>query len=49
MPTLRQLVRFRNRMVRLYWDADDAILYRILQGNLNDFEVFIGHVLDFTQ
>jgi uncharacterized protein YutE (UPF0331/DUF86 family) len=49
MPTLRQMVSFRNRVVHLYWDVDDATVYRILQESLNDFETFIGYVLDFTQ
>ncbi len=43
------MVRFHNRVVHLYWDVDDATVYRILQENLNDFETFIGYVLDFTQ
>jgi len=49
LPTLRQMVSFRNRVVYLYWDIDDATVYRILQENLNDFETYIGYVLDFTQ
>ena len=49
LPTLRQMVRFRNRVVHLYWDVDDAAVYRILQANLKDFETYIGYVLDFTQ
>ena len=47
MPTLRQMVSFRNRVVHLYWDVDDATAYRILQENLGDFETFVGHILDF--
>lgn len=49
MPTLRQMVSFRNRLVHLYWDVDDATVYHILQENLGDFETYIGHILDFTQ
>jgi uncharacterized protein YutE (UPF0331/DUF86 family) len=49
MPTLRQMVSFRNRVVHLYWDVDDTTVYRILQESLNDFETFTGYVLDFTQ
>jgi len=49
LPTLRQMVSFRNRLVHLYWDVDDATVYRILQENLSDFETYVGHVLDFTQ
>lgn len=49
MPTLRQMVSFRNRVVHLYWDVEDATVYRILQESLGDFETYVGHVLDFTQ
>jgi uncharacterized protein YutE (UPF0331/DUF86 family) len=49
LPTLRQMVSFRNRLVHLYWDVDDATVYRILQENLSDFETYVGYVLDFTQ
>jgi len=49
LPTLRQMVSFRNRVVHLYWNVDDATVYRILQENLNHFETYIGYVLDFTQ
>ena len=49
MPTLRKMVSFRNRVVHLYWEVDDATVYRILQENLDDFETYIGYVLDFAQ
>jgi uncharacterized protein YutE (UPF0331/DUF86 family) len=49
LPTLRQMVRFRNRLVHLYWEADDEIVYDILQTNLDDFEIFTQHVLAFME
>ena len=49
MPTLRQMVRFRNRVVHLYWDVDDATVYSILQQNLSDFDTYIDYILDYTQ
>ena len=49
MPTLRQMVSFRNRVVHLYWKVDDAVVYRILQENLDDFETYIRYVLDYVQ
>lgn len=49
MPTLRQMISFRNRVVHLYWDVDDATVYRILQENLSDFETYTGYILDFSQ
>jgi uncharacterized protein YutE (UPF0331/DUF86 family) len=48
LPTLRQMVSFRNRVVHLYWDVDDVTVYRILQENLNDFETYIGYILNST-
>jgi uncharacterized protein YutE (UPF0331/DUF86 family) len=49
MPTLRKMVSFRNRVVHLYWEVDDATVQGILQGYLGDFETYIGYILDFTQ
>ncbi len=49
MPTLRQMVSFRNRVVHLYWDVDDEVVYRILHENLGDFDTYIGYILDFVQ
>jgi len=47
MPTLRQMVSFRNRVVHLYWEVDEAVVYEILQNNLGDFNTFVNHILDF--
>jgi uncharacterized protein YutE (UPF0331/DUF86 family) len=49
MPTLRQMVSFRNRVVHLYWDVDDATVYRILRENLGDFETYVGYILSFVE
>jgi uncharacterized protein YutE (UPF0331/DUF86 family) len=49
MPTLRQMVSFRNRVVHLYWEVDDGIVYEILQNNLGDFTTFVNHILDFMR
>ena len=39
--SLIQMVRFRNRLVHIYWDIDDAELYRIIQTNLQDIRQFL--------
>ena len=39
--SLIQMVRFRNRLVHIYWDVDDAELYRIIQTNLQDIRRFL--------
>jgi len=45
LPTLREMVRFRNRLVHLYWEVDDEVIYSILQTNLDDFRTFAQYVL----
>jgi len=39
--SLIQMVRFRNRLVHIYWDVDDAELYKIIQTNLQDIRRFL--------
>ena len=34
---LIQMVRFRNRLVHVYWDIDDETIFEYLQQNLTDF------------
>jgi len=48
LPTLRQMVQFRNRLVHLYWDIDAEIIYEILQKNLADFDIFARHLLNYV-
>lgn len=48
MPTLRQMVSFRNRVVHLYWEVDEPAVYAILQNNLADFDRFVAHILKFV-
>ena len=47
LPTLRQMVQFRNRLVHLYWEVDAEIIYDILQRNLEDFEIFTKQILKY--
>jgi len=49
LPTLRQMVRFRNRLVHLYWEVDDQVVYEVLQTNLNDLDTFAQYVLAFME
>lgn len=39
--SLIQMARFRNRLVHIYWDIDDAELYRIIQERLDDIRRFL--------
>jgi uncharacterized protein YutE (UPF0331/DUF86 family) len=49
LPTLRQMVSFRNRVVHLYWKVDDATVYQIVRENLGDFQTYIGYILDYAE
>ena len=39
--TLIQMVRFRNRLVHIYWEVDNNELYRIIHSNLQDIRRFL--------
>ena len=37
---LRAMARFRNRLIHLYWDVDDAKVHEYLRDSLGDIERF---------
>ncbi|ADQ41747.1 protein of unknown function DUF86 [Caldicellulosiruptor acetigenus I77R1B] len=41
---LVKMVKFRNRIVHLYFEVDNLTLYDILQNNLSDFDKFIDEI-----
>ncbi len=47
LPTARQMVQFRNRIVHLYWEVDAEVIYDILQKNLEDFATFTSQILKY--
>ena len=49
MPTLREMVSFRNRVVHLYWDVDDEVVYRVVQNNLADIDRFASLIADYLE
>jgi uncharacterized protein YutE (UPF0331/DUF86 family) len=46
---LRNMARFRNRLVHLYWEVDDRQLQDILQSRLDDFKSFLDSISHFLQ
>jgi uncharacterized protein YutE (UPF0331/DUF86 family) len=44
---LIQMARFRNRLVHIYWDIDDAEIYRIILTRLQDIRRFLKEVGNF--
>ena len=47
--TLIQMVRFRNRLVHIYWDVSDDEIYRILQTRLQDIQDFLRKFGEFLK
>jgi len=44
---LRNMAKFRNRLVHLYWQVDDQQLYEIVQSRLDDFKKFLDSISKF--
>lgn len=49
LEQLRQMAGLRNRLVHLYWEIDDELVYQYIQDNLIDFDEFIQKVLEFLK
>jgi uncharacterized protein YutE (UPF0331/DUF86 family) len=43
--SLEEMAKFRNRLVHIYWEINDDLIYEIIQNNLNDFNRFIQIIL----
>ena len=41
---MRQMTRFRNRIVHLYWDVDLDLVYDYLTQRLEDFDTYLSHI-----
>ena len=44
---LRNMARFRNRLVHLYWQLDDKQVFEIMRNRLNDFKKFLDSISRF--
>ena len=38
------MAKFRNRIVHMYFNISDEMIYDIVQNNITDFERFIGNI-----
>jgi uncharacterized protein YutE (UPF0331/DUF86 family) len=47
--TLKEMSKFRNRLVHLYWEIDDEQVYEILQSRLEDFKIFLDNIAAFLE
>lgn len=44
---LKEMARFRNRLVHIYWEIDENQIYNILQNRLGDFKTFLNQLARF--
>lgn len=44
---LVKMAKFRNRLVHLYWDIREEVVYEFIQENLKDFELFKDKVTQY--
>ncbi len=49
LKALKEMARFRNRLIHLYWEVDDNQVYEILQSRLNDFKTFLDQIGKFLK
>ncbi len=46
IDTYFAMAKFRNRIVHMYYDVSDEMIYEINQNNLVDFEAFIKNIVN---
>jgi len=46
---LVKMAKVRNRLVHLYWEIDDTMIYKILEGYLGDLNKFLNLIADFLK
>lgn len=44
---LKKMVKFRNRLVHLYWEVDDRQVHEIIRCRLDDFKRFLDCLSNF--
>ncbi len=44
---LVNMVKFRNRLVHIYWEIDNEFLYSILKNNVKDLKALINKIIEF--
>jgi uncharacterized protein YutE (UPF0331/DUF86 family) len=44
---LRNMAKFRNRLVHLYWQVDDQQVFEIIRNRLDDFKKFLDFISRF--
>lgn len=45
IDNLVEMAKFRNRIVHIYWEISDELVYEIIQEKLGDFNLYIQAIL----
>jgi uncharacterized protein YutE (UPF0331/DUF86 family) len=49
LPTFKAMARFRNRLIHVYDDIDDAVTFEVYTKHLPDFKAFARAIRTFIQ
>jgi hypothetical protein len=49
LAVILDMVRFRNRIVHIYWDIDPSQVYHLLREHLDDFDRFREYIVRFIE
>ncbi len=44
---LREMAKFRNRLVHIYWEVDDEVVFEILREDIQDIINFVDILMKF--
>lgn len=44
-----EMIKFRNRLVHIYWDLDRKKIYQILRSDLGDFDTFAQAIVEYLE
>ena len=49
LENLKDMAKFRNRLVHIYWNVDDDHVYEFLQDDVKDFRLFLNQIAKFLK
>ncbi|MEN4029561.1 MAG: DUF86 domain-containing protein [Methanobacterium sp.] len=47
MEKLIEMAKFRNRLVHIYWEVDEEVIYEIIKEDIRDIEEFMDKFMEF--
>lgn len=49
MERLIEMSKFRNRLVHIYWEVNDELVYDIINEDITDIEEFLQSFMHFLK